>query len=148
VTERVETPFRKFFLRRTLPGKAFRNLFFLGSVQLTLASDRILGHSMHSGTFFLSCVCVCVCVYATKNFWIDGWIFMKFGRQVMPLKMTLTPHSFNLVALTIPKWRTFKFLRWVQRNSLITWTDWWSWIKSRMEVMTLKMTSTPYYSMP
>jgi hypothetical protein len=26
----------------------------------------------------------------------------------------------SLIASTIPKWRMFKFLRWVQRNSLIT----------------------------
>jgi hypothetical protein len=25
-------------------------------------------------------------------------------------------------------------------------TDWWLWMKSCMEVMTFKMTSTPYYS--
>jgi hypothetical protein len=34
---------------------------------------------------------VCVCVSPTNNFWTDRWIFMKFGRQVMPLKMTMTP---------------------------------------------------------
>jgi hypothetical protein len=33
-----------------------------------------------------------VCVCATNNFWTDWWILIKFGRQVMPLKMTLTPH--------------------------------------------------------
>jgi hypothetical protein len=27
---------------------------------------------------------------------------------------------FNLIASAIPKWRTFKLLRWVQRNPLIT----------------------------
>jgi hypothetical protein len=27
---------------------------------------------------------------------------------------------FNSVSSTIPKWRTFKFLRWLQGNSLIT----------------------------
>jgi hypothetical protein len=26
---------------------------------------------------------------------------------------------FNLIASAIPKWRTFKLLRWVQRNPLI-----------------------------
>jgi hypothetical protein len=26
------------------------------------------------------------------------------------------------------------------------WTDWWIWMKSCMQVMALKMTSTPYYS--
>jgi hypothetical protein len=33
---------------------------------------------------------VCVCV--PSNFWTDWWIFMKFGRWVMPLKTTQTPH--------------------------------------------------------
>jgi hypothetical protein len=28
--------------------------------------------------------------------------------------MTSTPHFFNSVSLTIPKWWTFKLLRWVQ----------------------------------
>jgi hypothetical protein len=27
---------------------------------------------------------------------------------------------FNLLSLAIPKWQTFKLLRWVQRNPLIT----------------------------
>jgi hypothetical protein len=38
---------------------------------------------------------------------------MKFGRPVMPLKMTSMPH-FNPVASAIPKLRTFKLLKWVQ----------------------------------
>jgi hypothetical protein len=45
---------------------------------------------------------------------------MKFGRQMMPLKMASMPYFLNLVASTIPKWLTFKLLRWVQRNPLIT----------------------------
>jgi hypothetical protein len=40
---------------------------------------------------------------------------MKFGRQVMPLKMTSMPH-FNLMASAIPKWWMFELLKWVQRN--------------------------------
>jgi hypothetical protein len=34
----------------------------------------------------------CVCVFSTNNFWKYMWIFMKFGRQVMPLKKTPTSH--------------------------------------------------------
>jgi hypothetical protein len=46
---------------------------------------------------------------------------MKFGRQMMPLKMASKPYFFlNLVASAIPKWRIFKLLKWVQRNPLIT----------------------------
>jgi hypothetical protein len=45
---------------------------------------------------------------------------MKIDTQVMPWNMTSTPHFFNLVASVIPKCRTFKLLRWVQRNPLIT----------------------------
>jgi hypothetical protein len=40
-------------------------------------------------------VCVRVCVSyvsPTNNFWTDRWSYMKFGRQVMPLKVTSTPH--------------------------------------------------------
>jgi hypothetical protein len=37
----------------------------------------------------------------------------------MPLKVTSTPHL-NVVTLAIPKWRTFKLLRWVKRSPLIT----------------------------
>jgi hypothetical protein len=39
---------------------------------------------------------------------------MKFGRQVMPLKMTSKSYFFNLVASAIQKWQTFKIMRWVQ----------------------------------
>jgi hypothetical protein len=35
---------------------------------------------------------VCICVSPANNFWTDWWIFMTFGRQVMPLKVTSTPH--------------------------------------------------------
>jgi hypothetical protein len=38
---------------------------------------------------------------------------MKFSREVMPLKVTSTPLLFILVLSTIPKWRTFKLLRWI-----------------------------------
>jgi hypothetical protein len=38
---------------------------------------------------------------------------MKFGRQVLPLRMP-GRHIFNPIASTIPKWRTFKLLRWLQ----------------------------------
>jgi hypothetical protein len=41
---------------------------------------------------------------------------MKFGRQMMPLKMASKPFFFNLVASAIPKWRIFKLLKWMQRN--------------------------------
>jgi hypothetical protein len=58
-------------------------------------------------------VCVRVSVSPTNNFWTDQWIFMKFGRPVMPLKMTSMSH-FNIVASAIPKLWTFKLLRWVQ----------------------------------
>jgi hypothetical protein len=33
-----------------------------------------------------------VCVSLTNNFGTIRWIFMKFGTQVMPLKMTSMPH--------------------------------------------------------
>jgi hypothetical protein len=33
-------------------------------------------------------VCLSVCVFTTNNFWTDQWIFMKFGRQVLPFKVT------------------------------------------------------------
>jgi hypothetical protein len=58
--------------------------------------------------FFLS-----VCVSPTNSFWTDLWMLIKFVRQMMPLKVTWMPHFFNLVASVIPKWRTFKLLRWV-----------------------------------
>jgi hypothetical protein len=35
------------------------------------------------------CVCVCVPLITFEPFL---WIFMKFSRKVMPLKMTSTPH--------------------------------------------------------
>jgi hypothetical protein len=47
---------------------------------------------------------------------------MKSGRQMIPLKMTSTP-LFYLVASAIPNWRTFKHLRWVQRNPLLTFEE-------------------------
>jgi hypothetical protein len=46
----------------------------------------------------------------------------------------------NPVASTIPKWRTFKLLRWVQLLN-----DWWIWMTFCMEVMTSNNSSTPYY---
>jgi hypothetical protein len=49
----------------------------------------------------------------------------------------------NLVASTIPKRRTFKFLRWCK-----FWNDWWNWMKFCMEVMQIKMTSTSNYLIP
>jgi hypothetical protein len=36
------------------------------------------------------------------------------------IKETLDATLFNIVASAIPKWRTFKLLRWVQRTPLIT----------------------------
>jgi hypothetical protein len=57
-------------------------------------------------------VCLCVCVFPTNNFWIDGWIFVKFDTQLLPFKWPRR-HIFNLVVSAITKWRTFKLLRWV-----------------------------------
>jgi hypothetical protein len=62
----------------------------------------------------LSITSLSVCVSLTNNFRNDGWIFMKFGRQVMLLKMTSTPHFLNLVASAIRKGQTFNLLWWVQ----------------------------------
>jgi hypothetical protein len=45
---------------------------------------------------------------------------MKFGRKAMPSKVISTPYFFNPVTSGVPKWRKFKLLRWVKRNSLIT----------------------------
>jgi hypothetical protein len=56
------------------------------------------------------------------------WIFVKFGRQVLLLLVDLDETlsggdgikyyidyiTFNPVASTIPKWQTFKLLRWAQ----------------------------------
>jgi hypothetical protein len=56
---------------------------------------------------------VCVCVSPTNNFWTVRSIFMKFGRKVTPSKQTSMPH-FNLASSAIPKWLTFKILRWAQ----------------------------------
>jgi hypothetical protein len=50
------------------------------------------GLSNHQPIGVCVCVCVCVCVFPANNFWTDRCIFMKFGRQVMPLKMTSMPH--------------------------------------------------------
>jgi hypothetical protein len=42
---------------------------------------------------------VSVCVCPTNNFVTGMWILMKFGRQVIPLKMTIDDAAvFNLVA--------------------------------------------------
>jgi hypothetical protein len=38
---------------------------------------------------------------------------MKFGRQVMPLKITSTPH-FTFRSFRHSKWQTFKLLSWLQ----------------------------------
>jgi hypothetical protein len=46
----------------------------------------------------------------------------------------------NPVALTISKWRTFKFQRWAHIS-----TDWWIWMKFCMEMMTLKVTLAQCY---
>jgi len=45
---------------------------------------------------------------------------MKFSRAFMPLKVT-SIHNFYPVASTIPKWRTFKLLRWMQNLHQSTW---------------------------
>jgi hypothetical protein len=50
---------------------------------------------------------------------------------------------FDAVAPTIPKWRTFKLL-----SGWYFWTDWWIWMKFCMEMIRLKVTSTPYYLIP
>jgi hypothetical protein len=80
----------------------------------------------------------CLSVSPTNNFLTDLWAFMKFGKQVMPLKRPRCHIFFNLVASASPKWWTFKFLRWVHRNPLISfgpiagfgWSlvwRWWHW---------------------
>jgi hypothetical protein len=44
---------------------------------------------------------------------------MKFRREVMPLKVTAA--LFNPIPSTIPKWRTFQLLRWMQNFHQSTW---------------------------
>jgi hypothetical protein len=54
VTECAETPSQKLFLRRRKPERRSGALFYLKLVQLTPSlSDRILGHSLRSGTSLL-----------------------------------------------------------------------------------------------
>jgi hypothetical protein len=58
-----------------------------------------------------------VCVSPNNNFWIDKWISWNLVGRWCHWRL----HRcciFNLVASAIPKWRTFKLLRWVQRNVL------------------------------
>jgi hypothetical protein len=64
--------------------------------------------------------CLSVSPPPTNNFWTDRWTFMKLGKQVMPLKRPRRHIFCNLLASASPKWWTFKFLRWVHRNPLIT----------------------------
>jgi hypothetical protein len=41
--------------------------------------------------------------------------------------------------------RRFRGVYWLHHGPLNNfWTDWWIWMKSCLEVKTLKMTSTPY----
>jgi hypothetical protein len=67
---------------------------------------------------------------------VDKWCHWRWPRFLI----------FNLVALAIPQWRTFKLLRWVQRNPLITsesiggfgWNlvwRWWHWSWSRLHTI-------------
>jgi hypothetical protein len=64
------------------------------------------------------CLCVCVCpslitFESNGGFsWnlVGRWFHWRWSRS----------HIFNLVTSAIPKWRTFKLLKWVQRNPLIT----------------------------
>jgi hypothetical protein len=39
---------------------------------------------------------------------------MKFGREVMPLKVASMPYVSSYVASTIPKFHIFKLLRWTK----------------------------------
>jgi hypothetical protein len=59
-------------------------------------------------------ICLSVCLYfPTNNIWTSWYTFVKLGKKTIPFMVTSTPY-FNIVASTIPKWRTFKLLRWMQ----------------------------------
>jgi hypothetical protein len=81
-----------------------------------------------------------VCECHANNFCTDRCIFRT------PLKITSMPHFFNLIASATPKLRTFKLLRWVQRNPLINFESigrfglnlvwkWWQWRWPRLHTV-------------
>jgi hypothetical protein len=47
--------------------------------------------------------------------------FMKFIREVMPLKVSSVTYFFNPAASTIPKWQILKLLRWMQNMNQSMW---------------------------
>jgi hypothetical protein len=65
------------------------------------------------------CVSVCLCI-PPNNFLTNCYIFMKFSREDA-IEGDLDAILFNSVTSTIPKWRTFKLLRWMQNLHQSAW---------------------------
>jgi hypothetical protein len=59
-------------------------------------------------------VCLSVRLDPPNNFWTNWQIFIKFSREVIAIEDDLDAVLFNPVPSTIPKWQTFKLLRWMQ----------------------------------
>jgi hypothetical protein len=92
-----------------------------------------------------ACLCVYLCVPPPITFesisgfsWnlVDRWRHLRWTQS----------HVFNLVTSAIRKWWTFKLLRWVQRNTLITFEPiggfgwhflwrWWHWRWPRLNII-------------
>jgi hypothetical protein len=68
-----------------------------------------MGLSNHHPVYVCVCVCLSVYVSPTSDFWTDRWIFVKFGRHVLPFKETSTSHMLISLLQSCQKWRTFKF---------------------------------------
>jgi hypothetical protein len=67
-----------------------------------------------------------VCLCPSKNILLNHLIdFHEIQQRDCVIKYYLYIIIFNLIVSTVPKWRTFKVLRWMQNLHESTWENEW-----------------------